>query len=256
MPNMAPTNLQEDWQNFAFGRRSTWLISACLFECEEDQKFDDIRALGLDAKSKDQNQTPLLGLAIELELFRVVEFLMTNGVDTGATDCHGNTILHMLATCKNKEIIMMVKSMWRQEQNGWLPLNDSEHTPIEDSIYQENEPVIQALLDELIPSDFKDKDLLHLAVLAVTRNFTKGLEALYVWKEKYPETPSLTLLEPHEDPLDEILQHMELLFLTVYPVCGEVVCQDEIKNLKLIPALARCGKLEMVQVAWTRLNGQ
>ncbi|TRY81188.1 hypothetical protein TCAL_14499 [Tigriopus californicus] len=69
-------------------------------EAEEEAKnFEIILALGVDSKSTDLNQTPLLGLAILSKLFHVVKFLMNNGVDGRATDSQGNTILHMLAKC-------------------------------------------------------------------------------------------------------------------------------------------------------------
>lgn len=229
----------------------TKVISAILQECDEAQNFDDIQALGVDAKSTDQHQTPLFFLAIESGLFHVVKFLVKNGVDGEAKDSHGNTILHKLAKCKDIRIIQMVKKVWRELDLGWMPLNDKNFSPIGDSIYQRNESVTQALLDELAPDDFEDQ---YLVFLAVKKNFLKGLKALIKWQEKNKASPSILIKGLTKTPLEEALcqRHTEMLSCLLYT---DDVCQNWDKNQNLVPCLALCGKLEMIERVWPRLTG-
>ncbi|TRY81189.1 hypothetical protein TCAL_13914, partial [Tigriopus californicus] len=85
------------------GPEMTSVVESMLNPINQDQ--NDIRELGANAKACDDNEAPILHMAVEEELFDVTPCLIRHGAKATDSDNKGNTVIHALAQCHQKGVI-------------------------------------------------------------------------------------------------------------------------------------------------------
>lgn len=228
-------------------------LKEVLSKCNEDSKFDRIRELGVNTKSIDGKQVPILHLAVEFDWIHVVKYLIDNEVDVRETDAEGNCVLHVIARCKNQDIVHMVQEIWSDSNLGWMPLNHKKDSPICCSLFEKNELAIETLLRKLKPDDLRGAQLLHIPI---QQKFHAGLEHLIDWQRKTKISPLILACGTNLNPLQEAIQVEDSKAMTILFQAKDHFDDWEIMLNEMLKDLAKCDTLDLILSAWNYLTGK